>query len=118
MTKSGDPVMAILLVDDETRPRESLARSPAARGHRVDQAATVRDAYAAAMAINFDLLHDLRFVGRSIPAIVLSAIPPSTSRVREFGPLAVLHKPFPKEALLRLVRPLAARGESLASPSD
>jgi DNA-binding response OmpR family regulator len=133
MTNFGDPAMAILLVDDETRLREALARSLAARGHRVDQAATYREAYAAAMAINFDLLlvdinlpdatgwdllRDLRSAGRSIPAIVLSAIPPSTSRVREFGPLAVLHKPFPIEALLRLVRPLAARGDSLASPSD
>jgi DNA-binding response OmpR family regulator len=123
MTKFGDLVMSILLIEDETHLRETLARSLAARGHRVDQAATYREAYAAAMAMNFDLLlvdinlpdatgwdllRDLRSAGRSIPAIVLSAIPPSTSQVREFGPLAVLHKPFPIEALLRLVRQLAA----------
>ena len=133
MTKSGDPVMAILLVDDETRLCETRTRSLAAREQRVDQAATYREAHAAAMAINFDLLlmdikfpdapgrellRDLRSAGCSIPTIVLSAIAPSTSRVRVFGPLAVLHKPFPMEALLRLVRPLAARGDSLASPSD
>jgi len=68
-------------------------------------------------ATDWDLLRDLRSAGGSIPAIVLSAIPPSTSPVREFGPLAVLHKPFPMEALLRLVRPLAARGDRLARPS-
>jgi DNA-binding response OmpR family regulator len=131
MTNAGDPVMAILLVDDEAPLREILARALTARGHRVDQAATYREAFAAATAMNFDLLlvdiylpdatgwdllHDLRSTGRSIPAIVLSAIPPSTSRVREFGPLAVLHKPFPMEALLRLVRPPAAGHDCLTDP--
>lgn len=125
--------MAILLVDDETRLRETFARSLSARGHRVDQAASCREAYAAAMIKNFDLLlldinlpdstgwdllRGLRSAGRSVPAIILSAIPPSTSRVREFGPLAVLHKPFPIDALMGLVRPLAAGGDDLARATE
>jgi DNA-binding response OmpR family regulator len=133
MTIPGDPTMAILLVDDELRLREALARSLSARGHRVDQAATYREAVVAAMtakydlllldinlpdATGWDLLRDLRSAGRSIPAIVLSAVPPSTSRVREFKPLAVLHKPFPIDALLRLVRPLAAQGDGLTGSAE
>jgi DNA-binding response OmpR family regulator len=133
MTDVGGERMAILLVDDEPRLRAALARSLSVRGHSVDQAATHKEAIVAATEHNYDLLlidinlpdatgwdvlRDLRAAGREIPAIVLSAIPPSTSRVREFGPLAVLHKPFPMEALLRLVRPLAARADSLASPLD
>jgi DNA-binding response OmpR family regulator len=123
----GTPPMAILLVDDEPRLRQTLARSLAARGHRVDEAATCREAVAAATARRYDLLlldvnlpdatgwdvlRELAARGRSLPTVVLSAVPPSASRVREFKPLAVLHKPFPMEALLRLVR--AASGPAPA----
>ncbi|MEA2513646.1 MAG: two-component system, OmpR family, operon response regulator KdpE [Thermomicrobiales bacterium] len=123
----GTLQMAILLVDDETRLRQALARSLAARGHRVDEAATCREAIDAVArsrydlllldvnlpdATGWDVLRDLRATGRSIPAVVLSAVPPSTSRVREFRPLGVLHKPFPIEALLRLVRQAEGGPES------
>jgi DNA-binding response OmpR family regulator len=124
MADSGDQPMAILLVDDEPRLREALARSLTVRGHHVDQAATHREAINAATSRAYDLLlvdinlpdetgwdilRDLRAVGREMPAIVLSAVPPAAARVREFRPLGVLHKPFPIEALLRLVRPVAQR---------
>jgi len=114
-----DSGMSILLVDDETRLRQTLARSLSARGYRVDEAASHREAVAAAVAKSYDLmlldvnlpdatgwdvLRDLNAHGRQVPTIVLSAVPPSASRVREFRPLGVLHKPFPMEALLRLVR--------------
>jgi CheY-like chemotaxis protein len=124
MTDLGGEPMAILLVDDEPRLRSALARSLSVRGHKVDQAATHREAIDAASrrtydlllidinlpdATGWDVLRDLRAAGREIPAIVLSAVPPSAVRLREFRPLGVLHKPFPIEALLRLVRPLADR---------
>ena len=124
MADSGDQPMAILLVDDEPRLREALARSLTVRGHRVDQAATHSEAVSAATSHDYDLLlidinlpdatgwevlRDLRAAGREIPAIVLSAVPPSAARVREFRPLGVLHQPFPIEALLRLVQPVAGR---------
>jgi len=126
--------MAILLVDDEPRLREALARSLSVRGHHVDQAGTHKEAVNAATtreydlllidinlpdAMGWDVLRDLREAGREIPAIVLSAVPPSTARVRESRPLGVLHKPFPIEALLRLVRPLAqCRTDPELSVSD
>lgn len=115
--------MAILVVDDEPRLRQALARSLAAHGHAVDQAATCREAIDAATGRDYDLmlldvnlpdatgwdvLRELRAQGRSIPAVVVSAVPPSAARVREFRPFGVLHKPFPVDALLRLVNRAAA----------
>jgi DNA-binding response OmpR family regulator len=116
--------MAILLVDDETRLRQTLARSLAARGYQIDEAATYRDAVAAANrhdydlllldvnlpdATGWDVLRELAAAGRSIPTVVLSAVPPSAKRIKEFRPVGVLHKPFPIDALLRLVRSVSDR---------
>jgi DNA-binding response OmpR family regulator len=124
---SEDDGMAILVVDDEPRLRQTIARSLAAHGHRVDQASTYREAVDAAHrgrydlmlldvnlpdATGWDVLRDLRMAGRTIPAVVVSAVPPSASRVKEFRPLGVLHKPFPMEALLRLVDLAAGRSGS------
>jgi two-component system copper resistance phosphate regulon response regulator CusR len=110
--------MSFLLVDDEAHLRQTLARSLTARGHRVDQAATYREAVDAALARPYDLmlldinlpdatgwdvLRDIRAAGKQLPTVVFSAIPPSARRVREFAPLGVLTKPFPIEALLRFV---------------
>jgi DNA-binding response OmpR family regulator len=118
MSESGAP-LTILLVDDETRLRQALARSLAARGHRVDEAGCYADAISAIERTEYDLLlldvnlpdatgwdvlRRLRAAGNELPAIVISAIPPSAQRVREFRPLGVLHKPFPIESLLRLVQ--------------
>lgn len=116
---SGEQGMSILLVDDEQRLREALARSLNAHGHSVDQAASCQEAVDAAGqgdydllcldinlpdATGWDVLRRLRAKGITVPAVVFSAVPPSASRVREFKPLGVLHKPFPIDALLRLVR--------------
>lgn len=110
--------MTFLLVDDESRLRQALARSLTARGHRVEQAANHEEAVDAALNGSYDLLlldvnlpdatgwevlRDLRAAGKEIPTVIFSALPPSTSRVREFRPLGVLTKPFPIEALLRFV---------------
>jgi DNA-binding response OmpR family regulator len=121
-------------VDDEARLRQAIARSLTAHGHRVDEAATCQEAIAAVGqgdydlllldvnlpdATGWDVLRELRAAGRKIPAVILSAVPPSASRCREFGPLGVLHKPFPIEALLRLVRNAEGppSGEVAAAPS-
>jgi DNA-binding response OmpR family regulator len=116
--------ITILLVDDETRLRQALARTLAIRGYRVEEAATHAEALAAALdhgpdlllvdinlpdATGWDVLRDLSAADRVFPAIVFSAVPPSARRVREFRPVGVLQKPFPVEALIRLVENAAPR---------
>lgn len=110
---------SILLVEDEPRLRSTLLRSLRAREYQVAEAGTAAEAIAAARASDFDVmlldvnlpdatgwdvLRELRSRGRELPAVVLSAVPPSPARVREFRPIGVLHKPFPIDALLRLIR--------------
>lgn len=110
--------LAILIIDDEPRLRQTIARSLAAHGHAVDQAGNCREAIEAATKTTYDLLlldvnlpdatgwdvlRELEAAGRSRPTIVVSAVPPSAKRVKEFQPFGVLHKPFPMDALLRLV---------------
>lgn len=131
---SRDQGMSILLVDDETRLRQAIARSLEAHGHRVEEAATCEEAIATVNnrsydlllidvnlpdATGWDVLRALRARGRTMPAVILSAVPPSATRVKEFRPLGVLHKPFPIEALLRLVRNAESPppGEVAAAPS-
>ncbi len=111
--------MSILLVDDERRMRQTIARSLSARGYHVDEVDTCRAAIEAASTGRYDLmlldinlpdatgwdaLRDLSSRGHFVPTVMLSAVPPSALRVREFRPLGVLHKPFPMDALLRFVR--------------
>ena len=111
--------MAILVVDDVPRLRQTIVRLLAAHGHSVDQAATCAEAIDTATersydlvlldvnlpdATGWDVLRELRERCRSVPTVVVSAVPPSTAQVREFNPFGVLHKPFPIDALLRFVR--------------
>lgn len=110
---------AILLVEDELRLRRTLVRSLEGRGYHVVEAATAGAAVASALASDFavmlldvnlpdatgwDVLRQLRAAGCEAPVVVLSAVPPNPTRVREFRPLGVLYKPFPIDALLRLIR--------------
>jgi DNA-binding response OmpR family regulator len=114
---------SILLVEDESRLRQTLARSLTGRDFQVVEAATAAEAIAAATADRFnckfklmlldvnlpdatgwDVLRQLRQAGCDLPVVVLSAVPPNPSRVREFRPFGILHKPFPIDALLRLIR--------------
>jgi DNA-binding response OmpR family regulator len=110
---------SILLVEDESRLRQTLARSLTGRGFQVVEATTAAEAIAAATAGRFnlmlldvnlpdatgwDVLRQLRQAGCDLPVVVLSAVPPNPSRVREFRPFGILHKPFPIDALLRLIR--------------
>lgn len=109
----------ILLVEDELRLRRTLVRSLEGRGYRVVEAATAGEAVTSALADDFavmlldinlpdatgwDVLRQLRAAGCEVPVVVLSAVPPNPTRVREFRPLGVLYKPFPIDALLRLIR--------------
>ena len=112
----GGFAMAILVVEDEPHLRRSLARSLAARGFAVSEAASCETAALADRpdlllldvnlpdATGWDVLRELRAQGAAIPAVVMSAVPPSPARVREFGLLGVLREPFPVDALLRVVR--------------
>lgn len=110
---------AILLVEDEFRLRRTLVRSLEGRGYRVVEAATAAEAVTSALATDFavmlldvnlpdatgwDVLRQLRAAGCEVPVVVLSAVPPNPTRVREFRPLGVLYKPFPIDALLRLIQ--------------
>lgn len=118
---------SILLVEDEPRLRQTLARSLTGRNFDVVEATTAAEAIAAATADRFDLmlldvnlpdatgwdvLRQLRRDGHELPVVVLSAVPPNPSRVREFKPFGILHKPFPIDALLRLIRAACAETDA------
>ncbi|MGZ5384649.1 MAG: response regulator [Acidimicrobiia bacterium] len=118
---------SILLVEDEPRLRQTLARSLQARDLQVVEATTAAEAIAVATGERFDLmlldvnlpdatgwdvLRRLREVQRELPVVVMSAVPPNPARVREFKPFGILHKPFPMDALLRLVRSACTTSES------
>jgi DNA-binding response OmpR family regulator len=115
----GSGFGSILLVEDEPRLRRTLARSLQDRDFRVAEATTARDAIVAVGDDQFDLmlldvnlpdatgwdvLRELRATGQQVPVVILSAGPPNPARVREFKPFGVLQKPFPMDALLRLIR--------------
>lgn len=61
----------------------------------------------------WDVLRWLAERDLAVPSIVISAVPPSGRRVKEFRPLAVLTKPFPIEAIHRLVEQTATRPEDV-----
>jgi DNA-binding response OmpR family regulator len=117
---------SILLVEDEPRLRQTLARSLAGRNFQVVEATTAAGAIAAVTDRRFDLmlldinlpdatgwdvLRGLRRAERQLSVVVMSAVPPNPARVREFRPFGILHKPFPIDALLRLIRSACAATE-------
>jgi DNA-binding response OmpR family regulator len=108
----------VLLVEDEPALRRVLARNLSARGLDVREAGTVSAALEAIAAhrpdlilldINlpdrtgWDVMREMNRLNTRVPTIVVSAVRVSQSRLDEFHPLAYLPKPFPIEALLRLV---------------
>jgi DNA-binding response OmpR family regulator len=118
---------SILLVEDELRLRRTLARSLQARDFQVAEATTAAEAIAAATASQYDLmlldinlpdatgwdvLRELRASRQEMPVVVLSAVAPNVARVREFKPFGVLLKPFPMDALLRIIRSACSVPES------
>jgi len=108
----------VLLVEDEPPLRRVVSRNLTGRGLQVREAETAAEALAAVRSdrpdlllldINlpdrtgWDVLRELRGRGQEVPTIVISAVRVTESRLEEFRPLAYLPKPFPLEALLRLV---------------
>jgi DNA-binding response OmpR family regulator len=114
----GSRNQLVLLVEDEATLRRIVARNLETRGARVHEAATAAEAIASVAAehpdlmlldINlpdrsgWDVLRELKRQGVEVPTVVVSAVRVSQVRLEEFCPLAYLPKPFPIEALLRLV---------------
>jgi DNA-binding response OmpR family regulator len=108
----------VLLVEDELRLGESIQRGIARHGHDVELVRDCASAIDAGLRGDYDvlvldinlpdaagwqLLTVLDAAQRRPRTVVLSAIPPSAARVREFAPVSVLEKPFPIDALLRLI---------------
>jgi DNA-binding response OmpR family regulator len=108
----------VLLVEDEPALRRIIARNLTTRGLDVVEAGTVGEALTALnletpdlilLDINlpdrsgWDVLRDLQRRHIAVPTIVVSAVRVSQSRLDEFKPMAYLPKPFPIDALLRLV---------------
>jgi DNA-binding response OmpR family regulator len=122
--------MKILLVEDDVPLADVIARNLRARGHLLAVATTAEEAVlsmaeswpdALVLDVNlpdqtgWDVLRRLSVADRQrVSVIVVSAAPISEKRVVEFQPLRHLQKPFPIEALVRLLNeaePAAASGE-------
>lgn len=108
----------VLVVEDEAAFRRIIVRNLASRGVEVREADTAGQAIAdiaedrpdlLLLDLNlpdrsgWDVLRALRRQGIDVPTVVISAVRVPISRLEEFRPLAFLPKPFPLEALLRLV---------------
>ena len=109
---------SVLLVEDEITFRSVIARNLSGRGLLVREVGTADEAVEVSTAhrpdlmlldINlpdhtgWDVMRELHRLGIDVPTIVVSAVRVSQSRLEEFHPMAYLPKPFPLEALLRLV---------------
>ena len=125
----------VLVVEDERPLRTVIARNLSSRGIQVREAATADEALRALkdavpdlllLDINlpdrtgWDVLREMARQRLEVPTIVVSAVRVSQSRLDEFKPMAYLPKPFPIDALLRLVlvgrRSEADPAESLSLP--
>lgn len=108
----------VLIVEDEATLRRVVALNLTGRGLQVREADSAEAAVGAIaqerpdlllLDINlpdrtgWDVLRELRSRDTEVPTIVISAVRANPSRLAEFHPLAYLPKPFPVEALLRLV---------------
>jgi DNA-binding response OmpR family regulator len=124
----------VLIVEDEAPLRHIVARNLERRGCRVVEAESVDEAEQALRATGrqwdlilldvnlpdasgWDVLRQLREHATLTPkVIVMSALRPAQSRIEAFRPDAVLLKPFPIEALLRLVQRVLGEAPAEAAP--
>lgn len=121
----------VLLIEDEEPLRRILARNLSRRGYDVTEVDNATDAIAALrdsepcdavlLDVNlpdrtgWDVLRATR--DREMPpVIVLTALPPARCRLDEFHPAAVLLKPFPIEALIRLVGRVTRKTQDTPAP--
>lgn len=111
----------ILLVEDEARLRNVLVRTLEQSGYRVDTAGTAAAALLSVLSnrpdvlvldvnlpddTGWSVLRELATRGittDTLQTIVLSAGQPAQKRIKEFHPRAFLAKPFPVDALKRLI---------------
>jgi DNA-binding response OmpR family regulator len=108
----------ILLVEDDDTLSRVIGRNLSARGITVRRVSSVAEALSAITArvpsallldielpdrTGWDLLRVLHSRGIDLPTIVVTATRVTPDRLAEFHPIAYIPKPFPLEALLRLV---------------
>jgi two-component system catabolic regulation response regulator CreB len=108
----------ILVVEDDPSVGRAIERSLVAVGHRPRLVASVAEAEEALRTDSadilildidlpdgsgWDILRDLRSQGRMVPVVVISALAPNRRLLSEFECTLFLEKPFPMDALLRLV---------------
>jgi DNA-binding response OmpR family regulator len=116
----------VLIVEDEATLRGIIARNLSARGHEVAEADSVREALNCLdveqpdlllLDINlpdrtgWDLLRHLKAEDNPLPVVIVSAVRMNPERLAEFKPLAYLPKPFPLDALMRIVEGEGAEEE-------
>lgn len=109
---------AALLVEDDDVLCRVIDRNLSARGVSVRRASSVGEALAAVAATRpdvllldidlpdrtgWDLLRALEARGITIPTVVITGTRVAPERLAQFKPIAYLPKPFPLDALLRLV---------------
>ena len=115
--------MNILLVEDDGPLRDVIARNLRARGHELAVAGTAEaailamaEAWPDALVLDvnlpdmtgWDVLRRLTAADRKrVSVIIVSAAPISEKRIVEFQPLRQLQKPFPIDALVRLLNEVA-----------
>jgi DNA-binding response OmpR family regulator len=119
----------VLVVEDDNVLARIIERNLSARGARVLRVASVGEALAAIAVARpdlmlldidlpdrtgWDLLRALQTRDIRIPAIVVSGTRVTPERLAEFKPVAYLPKPFPLDALLRLV--IGEEADPLATP--
>ena len=123
------------LVEDEERLQKALAKILEQSNYKVLTADTaeegirmVLDEHPDVLLLDVNLPDDtgwsvLRGLARkgvtcrTLPTIVISAGQPSQRRIEEFRPMAFLPKPFPMDALKRLIAEALA-GETTSAPFE
>ncbi|MDP9180406.1 MAG: response regulator [Chloroflexota bacterium] len=118
----------VLLVEDEATLRSIIARNLAVGGHTVTEADSAGQAISRLsearpdlmlLDINlpdrsgWDILREMRLRGWDVPVVIISAVRVSAARLEEFRPLVFLPKPFPLEALLRVVEDVRPKKREL-----